>query len=428
MAYDAYRKHRDAENDTGAKHLEESNPYSSLLGAPPPTAASDGQPQANGPTATGFVNFGDIANANSGVSQRQAGRLQGNAEQKAQKAQQGLTGAQSAFSAQVRTGTNQGPSASDYGYASGKLGFYRPPGAADVKRATSNGPNVSETQEGLASTETRNGPVADPTALNAPSPDSVNAGAITEADWRARVEQGAQSGYSGPSSLTDLAEYEKLLQDSQEAGKVADGLGTRAGIQAQTGGTALDAALIGGAGRPGFSRVQQQYGGGKLMRSLDDAVVGSKADVARAKQQTATNQDAYAKLLEGYDRYLAGKAKVTEQKAPIVIGAAPGVGNTPTTLGYVAAPADSNTFGDTTQSELRQRQWGGKQTYEEAKTPGNEWLQGTAKQLGYTADDMDLIRQAMTPEDWAAFQRAASYGDDHVKAWFKTMMGKVKAK
>lgn len=415
MAFDANKRDQRSATEDGWKGSAHANrnPYESLASDAAPSPSATGAPGASesfrpgysGGTATGHVNFGDIYNANAGTAQREAGRLQNNVQQKAQKAQQGLAGAQSAFGEQVRTGTTQGPSGRDYQRAAGQLNDFAMQTQGQVA------PQKSGWQTFQASQ---------------PQSPNVDLAQNTEENWRGRMETGAKRGYMGPSSLTDLAQYQKLLQDTQEANKAADALGTNAGIQAQTGGSALDAALLNAAGRPGFSRLQQQYGGGKLTKGLEDAVAGSVADVARAKQDSAASQSAYTQLLQGYDART--RPPEADQKGPIVIGAAQGVGNTSKELGWVDAPASSNTYGDTTLTDTAMRGYGAQQTYEEAKTPGNEWLQGIAKEFNLTPNDMDLIRQAMTEADWAEYQKAVAKGPENIKAWFDMMIRKAKAK
>src|SRR6185295_5919678 len=136
-----------------------------------------------------------LYNANAGVAERDARRLQTSAQQKGQQFKTGLTGAEGAFNRGVRAGTVQGPSqgAKDWG----KYG----PGADVAPNRTAGG--------------------------------NVTTGAPTNADIEREIHTGAGGKYSGPGSLSeDTDVYSKLAQEAADAQDYATSLGAgNEGIQ-----------------------------------------------------------------------------------------------------------------------------------------------------------------------------------------------------
>jgi hypothetical protein len=123
LAYDALK---DTDEDSG-------NPYSGTLTsfgggqgfiqgqakshAPQQTAPQDNSwGGVGGPSATGYVNFDRLYNANADVAHREAGKRTDAAEKAAQGAQAARTGAQQSFSDAVRTGTLATPEQQHYAW------------------------------------------------------------------------------------------------------------------------------------------------------------------------------------------------------------------------------------------------------------------------------------------------------------------------
>jgi hypothetical protein len=120
LAYDALKG---SDEDDG-------NPYSSTLttfsgpkaAAGQASATQNASPSSNalggtsGPSATGYVNFDQVYNANADVAHREAGKRTDAAEKAAQGAQAARTGAQQSFSDAVRTGTVASPDSQHYAW------------------------------------------------------------------------------------------------------------------------------------------------------------------------------------------------------------------------------------------------------------------------------------------------------------------------
>jgi hypothetical protein len=206
----------------------------------------------SGPTATGYVNFDRLYNANAGVADREAKSRQASTASKAGAAQAGLAGAQGKFNAGLTGSANGGPSADDAAYATGQRQFD-----------------------------------TDPT----PMTPGGEARAKTEDEWRAGLEAGTKKSYAGPNALSGMDEYAKLTQDTAAAQDAAQnplvGLG-------QT-----DAALLGAAGRPEFEAQRQQYG--HLKDDLSKANVASETAAKTQRERDAEAQGNYARLLSDYD-------------------------------------------------------------------------------------------------------------------------------
>lgn len=123
MAYDALK---DTDEDDGNPYSSALTSYSggkgSIQGQANASAPQQVAPQDNswggvgGPSATGYVNFDRLYNANADVAQRESGKRADAAEQAGQKAQSARTGAQQTFSDAVRTGTVASPEAQHFAW------------------------------------------------------------------------------------------------------------------------------------------------------------------------------------------------------------------------------------------------------------------------------------------------------------------------
>lgn len=266
MAYDATFQNDDE------RVKEDANPYGQLALPAGPAYSGvtrpDGEalPGTQGPTATGHVNFDQLYSANAGVAGREAAKRQTSAQGKAEGAKAGLTGAQGQFAQGLRTGANPGPSSGDYAYATGARKF-----DTDSTPMTPGGEQRAE----------------------------------TEGEWRSRLEAGAKKGYEGPNALSGMDAYAKLAQDTAAAQDEATTLaGGNEGLQAQ-GLNQTDAALLGAAGRKGFSELGERYGG--LKGQLDKANTESQAQAKAARASAEEGQNLYERLLSDYDAKEAGE-------------------------------------------------------------------------------------------------------------------------
>lgn len=281
----------------------------------------------SGPTATGHINFDSIYAANEGTAQREAGKLAGNAAGLAHTAQQGLSNLKSQFSSQSKAAEGVGPSEQQRQWATnastgvmpGKVvrGAYYTQGQSHVldpnsKHMGKAGENydvnadadtqsyVTENQEGLQS-QVRQKPGADGTT---PAEYNQDNAAADEAAVRA----GAAGKYTGPGSLGDMAGYKGLLQDYGKAQHSLAGLQDNAHLQAAydeqnqgpavEGGSRLDAALAGQAGRERFANLRNTYR--NLGREPGAANLASIAQGNASRAAAEQNAKSYQGLLDQY--------------------------------------------------------------------------------------------------------------------------------
>lgn len=268
-----------------------------------------------GDSATGYVNFDRIYNANANTAQNSASNLGNKVGGEATGATNDLAKTQSAFTGAVSSGVEGGPSAAQQAWAQyGNTGVdggkevtsahYGTAAGTEVRDVDANGNFVgthadadpttyTETGQGLESTSTRGAPGTNGAATGAydPSQDAAN---------QAAVNAGASHGYTGPNTLSDEANYANLTKETANAATDVNALGTPGGIQAQQGGNALDAALTGAAGRPRFAQFQQDYGGNQLQSRLDSAAASSTPYADAAKQREADAESQYGALTSEY--------------------------------------------------------------------------------------------------------------------------------
>lgn len=312
MAYQVKQGDRDESNDP------QGNPYASLAGdsgdsgAPsvatysgqPPTPAGQG-PASVGKTATGFVNFGDVYQANAGAAQQGTKGLQTSAQQQGQKAVNGRTGAEGQFENATRTGSVQAPTQGQQDWAKwGSTGVVQPKkvtgaqfNANDDKShngTTTQQQSVTEQNQGLNGGEQPLiGDGGVPVVAPSQSYDQSHA-----SDEEAAVRAGAAGSYTGPNSLSDMQQYGQLAQDSAAAQDYATALASgNQGLEGM-GMNATDAALLGAAGRPGFTRAGQQYG--HLSSQLADANTQSQGIANSARSQSDADTAQYQGLLDEY--------------------------------------------------------------------------------------------------------------------------------
>jgi hypothetical protein len=217
--------------------------------------AINAPPQA-AQTASGFINFDQLYGANSGVAKRESDKRANDAMASAKKAQQELAALQAQYTKQVNSGTLQGPSEADQGWAQYGDGVQEAP------------------------------------IRPAPGQEILQP---SNSDIAGEINAGANGGYGGPSALSALDAYGQLTQDTTAAQQGIGALQSNEGLQG-LGLNQTDAALLGGAGRSQFAKLGDKYGG--LQKDLDAANASSigQADDARSKSDAA--RDAYRGLLD----------------------------------------------------------------------------------------------------------------------------------
>lgn len=302
MAYEVKK-----EKDRQAEGHDPGNPYDAMVGgggsfgsvAPtagsvsrtaPAAPAGPAMMNASGPTATGYVNFDSLYNANAGVAQREATQRANAAEAAGQKATQARTGAQQGFTQATRTGATQGPQSTDYEYAAGQRQFYDP--AAFVQAPSTGGANALAAR-GSAGAKMQ--------------PED------TREVFENRLKTGAQGGYWGPDSLSETDGYDELLKQTEAAQQQA--------TNPLVGLNQTDAALLGAAGQPRFAEVEAKYGG--LKDELDKANTASVGQAKAARAGADKAADEYGRLLSEYE---ANKPKPGESpvEKPTGYGYQPG--------------------------------------------------------------------------------------------------------
>lgn len=302
---------------------EKENPYAALaghdVGSPipdsmrPATASAAPLPGGEaGPTSTGHVNFDQIYNANAGTAAREANKLQTSARMQGQAVRTGVMGAQDQFGQAVRTGAMGGPNQSQQNWAKyGKTGSdplqqKQVTSAAQGDAVTGKQGAYTETGQGLASPsyedmiaqgwKLENGTWYPPGGASG-NPDDLNPELSDEA-LKQQVEAGAGQTYGGPNALSDLGQYEQLLQDATAAQDNANALGKgNAGLQAK-GLNQLDAALLGASGRRGFEDIAKDQS--NLKGELGAANLASMGVADAEKKQREQDAAAYQGLLGEY--------------------------------------------------------------------------------------------------------------------------------
>lgn len=292
MAYDATKKRQPGEASMG----QPTDPYASLL-EPAQTPGTSAAPLqgSGGASPTGYVNFGDYFNANADAAANGAQQLQTSAGQKGQNAQAELGKAQSAFTGAVQSGTPQGPTGADFQRAQS--------GSAPT--------TVDAAAPARTSADTQTAPAGATKTTTQPGEQSQDA-------WRQQMQQGwnkAYAGYQGPNALSNTSAYDQLLKDttasSDEANALASGNSGIAGALQGSANTQADAALLGAAGRQGFSSIGQKYGGG--LNRLTAADAASQQQSTNAKQQSQAAYDQYGLLAKDDAATQAAQADAAKQ-------------------------------------------------------------------------------------------------------------------
>jgi hypothetical protein len=314
------------------------------------------------PTATGHVNFDRIYAANEGTAQRDARAMGNNATRAAGQAHNALGDFQSRFNSQSAAAAGHGPSSQEQQWAASgatgvtpgkqvKAAYFDAPSVTQSESPQQRGPPprtvsdrelvamgkpdstgkqwnslaeydaanpdsggtptdtshqsyVTESQEGLDSggagvTRDAQGNVIGTTDARDSSGDATN---------EAAVRAGAAAQYGGPGSLADMGDYQNLLDQYGKAEQGLKGLQDNNHIQGALeqdaqgphieGGSKLDAALIGQAGRPEFARIGEMYKG-----FGDEVGAANAASIATADANKATaaqNASQYQGLLDQY--------------------------------------------------------------------------------------------------------------------------------
>ena len=232
----------------------------------------------SGPSVTGYVNFDRIYAANEATAQRGASQMGLDAQKAAQKAQGGLGGLQQKFSTQSGGQKGYGPSADDAARAKGGGSAFAGSQPAAPTLAAQNVAAARQRQGGAAL-----------------APD-------TRENWLDSMQRQAGHAYGGPSSLQDVEGYKGVLGDYVKAKEAVGGLQDDAHLQALLdkqatgphieGGSKLDAALIGAAGRPDFARLTDRYKGlgGELGTATKASVGEANANKAAAFQNAAAHK------------------------------------------------------------------------------------------------------------------------------------------
>lgn len=320
MAYDTNNREKDDGTEPYQALTQEPAGMTASAASTPslPGQAGASGPQGVGKTATGFVNFGDVYQANAGAAEQGAKRLQTSAQQKAGTFQQGLTGAARGFNDQVHTGSQTGPTQQQQDWAKygqtgvqhGKVvtGAQLNPDDGKAHTGAHQQQSVTEQQQGLEGGEqpligNPDLPPGDPNQTSVEAPSQVydrENDAAAQAAQEAAVRSGAAGGYSGPDSLSsDSDAYLKLATEAADAQDYATALGSgNQGLEGM-GMNATDAAMLGAAGRPDFARLAQRYG--NMKGELEQVNNVSQQTANDARQQSQDAASAYQSLLDQHE-------------------------------------------------------------------------------------------------------------------------------
>jgi hypothetical protein len=445
LAYDALK---DTDEDSG-------NPYSGTLtsfgaaiqgqtkaSAPQQTApVNNALGNAAGQSATGYVNFDSLYNANADVAHREAGKRTDAAEKAAQGAQAARTGAQQSFSDAVRTGTLATPEQQHYAWrdhgATGVQHGKQVTSADHDTKGTYDGAeakqgHVTEQNEGLESSVTRTsgappdaGPVSPlaPKAVPTGAPTSSFYDTANDAAIEAQVRERAKAEYAGPDSLAGTDGYEELLQETVAAQDLANNPLTGLGD--------TDRALLGAAGRPRMAELQQKYGG--LTKELDAANVASKAEADSARKATDETADVYEEMLALYEgrkgEEQAGEDRATQRSEDVMANAAKKSDNQTKFNEYIKSRSNVRNVLHEAAKKLSLSEYilnaAGEQGLTERLTNKLTPMSSTNKDnvsWQWGDDDADVYG-SMTDADWMEF---AALSDAEKRAWIEERKKKLR--
>lgn len=302
----------------------------------------------SGPTATGFVNFDRLYNANAGAAQRGAIQQGNAAEQKARQAKTDLGGLQSKFNAAEVAPNMPTQQEQDWakfggtGVDEGKrtTAAYDPiqglsptsgadsPGVFDVLDTKLRGGEVAPTgkgrergfaetddqytarmkamdaatkggtqgynteeQEGLSSGGVNRLSSADDLA----AAQRAGYGTTTDPATEAAVRAAAGKQFTNPyDALSSMDEYSKLAQDTEAAQQGVNTLPNEG-----KSGNSIDQDLMGASGRPAFHDMQNRYG--NIKGALDKANTDSSWDAKATQGRADASHNAYSSLLKDFD-------------------------------------------------------------------------------------------------------------------------------
>lgn len=261
---------------------------------------SPGQAYGSGPTTTGHVNFDSIYNANSGTAANMANQIGNQVQGDVQGAKKGLANMQQQYLQATNAGAGHGPTGDQIAWARGQAGGSTAPAQTNPvgqKLTSTIGPQTQESP-GLQSSPTR----------NAKAPNRDSAMQAPNGDQSGAIQAGAAQKYGGPNNLQQMNGYGGLLDQYTKANAELGAVGSNSGLQGMfdqqnagpyiEGGSKLNAALTGQAGRPDFAKLQQMNQG--FGNQLGSAVENSQGISAAAKNKSQQNAQAYQGLLGGY--------------------------------------------------------------------------------------------------------------------------------
>lgn len=318
------------------------SPTAGMLGTAQPTTGGSG---GSGSQSENFVSFGRWLGLNKAGADAQAARLTGDTQKQGDANQRNAAVASNNFATGVAAGTNR--------FQTPNVLPPKPAAVTPEPVAVSKGP-------GLEATPTRSAPAPKP--QQPPPPTPMTAGGLLPAQssvmaptsqmtlgptpsTREQVAAQARQEYTGPTSLSESNPgWAGIMEAARRNSNAAIGNTTQEGRQAELakvyGGDAaqmgaptsynsrLDAAMAGVAGGDAFDQQKERFGGQAADFEAKDARSKEMADRAAVDSHNAGGQ--YAAWLRN------NPVKAPEgpkEKAPIIIGAAPGVGSTSSTIG-----------------------------------------------------------------------------------------------
>lgn len=362
------------------------SPTAGMLGTAQSTTGGSG---GSGSQSENFVSFGRWLGLNKAGADAQAARLTGDTQKQGDANQRNAAVASNSFATGVAAGTNR--------FQTPNVLPPKPVAATPEPVAVSKGP-------GLEATPTRSAPAPKP--QQPPPPTPMTAGGLLPAQpsvmaptsqmtlgptptTREQVAAQARQEYTGPTSLSESNPgWAGIMEAARRNSNAAVGNTTQEGRQAELakvyGGDAaqmgaptsynsrLDAAMAGVAGGNAFDQQKERFGGQAADFEAKDARSKERADRAAVDSHNAGGQ--YAAWLRN------NPVKAPDApKGPIIIGAAPGVGSTSSTVG---------------------------------NAPGAETRESTTTNVNYQlgGDYSDTINQ-MTPDELAEF--SSMFYDGH---------------
>jgi hypothetical protein len=253
-------------------------------------------------TGTGFVGWDQILSANKDASAARAGEMAEGMEAAGKQVKEKQTAAQQRFDEGVQAGT---------------------PAPRHGAQATPSGPSAPNAF-GQPTSTPRVAAAPQPTQgafRPATAPANFNhAAPVTNAGERAAAQADVNARYDGPQALSDDAQWEDILNAGRDVESRIGSTQTPGGLEALvqekapqlgSGGSRMDAALLGATGQRRFDELRKEYGG--LLGGLKGADAASRARTGAIQGGMAERSQSARGAISAFDASEAEKQRLQDE-------------------------------------------------------------------------------------------------------------------